>query len=424
MVKFDLLIQYINILNVIISFFYIVLFFAELMNKSVIYENFENNILCMQHFTSISPLLCCMLHKTKEESHPSILSYLSYILIHTLHYQVIPQCLIYLAKDIKKLPVKEYLLSWLENNEPVNLEHIPSMTLTYKLNSIFLNDTELQINKIFNGNNVITFQYNEENIIIHHSLSTYEIIYSFKMTIFYLIQLSKKGVLTKVQSNNYKIFLISLLHIAKSSSNNYIILNECAKSIFTHPIILYYFSPFYQKNVLKTMMTLMLIDICNVIIALFKEYNIKNLFFHFKNKLLIQLYKMIDKKEKNEKINNIDMIITLLEILQLTSKEIVCLLKKLIKLENIMFISNDKNLSIYGYIVPKLLQIINSNEMKSERNIFFELNAEFVKDLCLHLLFLKSNLIMNYEIWEIALYEYFLNFSFNIGGIDISKLFS
>lgn len=398
------------------------------MNKSVIYENFENNILHMQHFTSISPLLCCMLYKTKKESHPSILSYLSYILVHTLHYQVIPQCLIHLAKDIKKLPVREYLLSWLENNEPVYLENISSMTLIYKLNSVFLNDTELlntEINKIFNGNNMITFQYNKENIIIHHSLSTYEIIYSFKMTIFYLVQFTKRGVLTKVQCNNYKIFLISLLHIAKSSSsNNYIILDECVKSIFTHPIILYYFSPFYQKNVLKTMMTFMLIDICNVIIALFKEYNIKNLFFHFKNKLLIQLYKMIDKKEKDEKINNIDMIITLLEILQLTSKDIVCLLKRLVKLESIIFISNNKNLSIYGYVVPKLLQIINNNEMKSERNIFFELNAEFIKDLCLHLLFLKSNLIMNCEIWEIALYEYFLNFSFNIGGIDISKLFS
>ncbi|XP_043517352.1 uncharacterized protein LOC122532565 isoform X2 [Frieseomelitta varia] len=395
--------------------------FNELAEKSAIYQNLENNILPMQHFTSISPLLCCMLHEMKEDSHLSILSYLSYILIHTLHYQVMPQCLIHLAKDIPKLPVKEYLLSWLEDNQSVYIKNIvPSMTLVCKLNSMFLSDTKLHVDQIFDGNNIVTFQYNKEIITIHHSLSRYEIIYLFKMTMFYLVQHTKKGVLTKIQFDNYKYFLILLLHIAKDSSNSFILLEECAKSIFTHPTILHYFSPVYQRNkiVVRSMITLIVTDICSVLIDLHKKYT-RNLFIHFKNKLLTQLCKMIDKRQKDGKINSLDMIITLLEVLQPTSKDIVHLLKKIVQLEDIMFVSNDeKCLSIYGHTVPKLLEIINANEMKSERNVFFELDAKFTRNLCLHLLFLKLKLITNFEIWETTLCKYLSNFSFNIGGID------
>ena len=404
------------------------MYFIELAEKSAICQNLENNILPMQHLTSISPLLCCMLHEMKENSYPSILSYLSYILIHTLHYQVMPQCLIHLTKDIPKLPVKDYLLSWLEDNQSVYIKNIvPSMTLVCKLNSMFLSDTKLHVDQIFDGNNIVTFQYNKEIITIHHSLSRYEIIYLSKMTVFYLVQHTKKGVLTKIQFDNYKYFLILLLHIAKDSSNSFILLEECAKSIFTHPTILYYFSPVYQRNkvIVRSMITLIVTDICSVLIDLHRKYNTRNLFIHFKNKLLAQLCKMIDKRQKDGKINSLDIIITLLEVLQPTSKDIVYLLKKIVKLEDIMFVSNDeKCLSIYGRIVPKLLEIINANEMKSERNVFFELDAEFTRNLCLHLLFLKLNLITNFEIWETTLCKYLSNFSFNIGGIDAGKLFS
>ncbi|XP_068980001.1 nucleolar pre-ribosomal-associated protein 1 [Bombus flavifrons] len=396
--------------------------FDELTEKSVIHKNLENNILHMQHLTSISPLLCCMLHKTKEDSHPSILSYLSYVLIHTLHYQVIPQCLIYLTKDMPILPVKEYLLSWLEGNQLVYIKNIiPTMTLLCKLNLVFLSDTKLQMNQIFNGSNIITFQYNEESITIHHSLSTYEVAYLFKMTTFYLVQHTKKSVLTKVQYDNYRCLLMSLLYIAKDSVDSVIFLEECAKSIFTHPIILHYFSPIYQKNknIVRSMITLTVTDVCSMLNNLHKKCNTRNLFIHFKNKLLTQLCKMIDKRQKDEKIKNPDMIITLLEVLQPTPKDVVYLLKRLVKLEDTMFISNDKkSLSVHGHLISKLLEIINANEIKSERNVFFELDTEFVRDLCLHLLFLKLNSITNFEIWETALHGYLSNFSFNIGGID------
>ncbi|XP_076754806.1 nucleolar pre-ribosomal-associated protein 1 [Xylocopa sonorina] len=400
--------------------------FNELANMPNIHENLEStlpmNTLPMQRFTAISPLLCCILHRMKEELHSSILCYMSYVLIHTLHCQVTPECLIHFIKNIPDVPVKDYLLSWLEGSKSVDMTKIiPSMTLMCELNAVFFSDSKLQMNEIFYGDNTVTFRYNEEVITIHHSLSAYEIICLFKMTIFYFTQFIKRGILTRIQYENYQVMLISLLYLASDNVDNSILVQECIKHIFTHPTILHNFSPFYQKSedVTKSMLTFTIVDICKVAADLCKECSIQNFFTHFKNKLFTQLCKMMDKKQKSKKINNTDTIITLLELLRLTSTDIVHLLKRLVKLEYDMFISNDeKNLSIYGHTVPKLLKMINSKEMKRERNVFFELDAEFIRAICSHLLFLKSSAVTNLEIWETALYEYLSNFSFNISGID------
>nr|XP_034186486.1 nucleolar pre-ribosomal-associated protein 1 [Osmia lignaria] len=394
----------------------------ELENKDNIYESLDNIVLRMQRFTSISPLLCCMLHKRRKDLHPTIISYLSYVLIHTMHYQVAPQCLIYFVKDIE-LPVKEYLLSWLEGNDPIYIKEVfPSMNLTCKLNSVLLSNDKLQINEIFGGGkSTVTFQYNDEEITIHHSLSGYDITHLFKMTLFYLVQFTKRGSLTKIQTDNCKILLISLLYVAKDNLTDFKLVEKCATFIFTHPIILHYFSPFHHKSKdsIKSMITLIIADVSKAVIRLCKEYDARNLFLHFKNKLIMLLCKMIDKRKKRDNINNVKTITTVLVSLQLTPQNVVHLLKKLINLESAMFIANDeKNLSLYGYIVPELLEIINSNEMQSERSALFDLDAEFVKHLYLHLLFLKSHLVNNLEMWEISLYKYLSKFPFNIVDID------
>ncbi|XP_017877569.1 nucleolar pre-ribosomal-associated protein 1 [Ceratina calcarata] len=402
--------------------------FDELMNKPSISENFEsNNALPMQRFASVSPLLCCVLHKMKEDLHPSILSYVSYVLIHTLHYQVTPQCLIHLTKDIEGLLVKEYLLSWLESNQPVYIkETLSSTALMSKLNSAFLSDTKLQVNEILDGDRTVTFQYNEETITIRHSLSIYEITYLFKMTTFYLTQFTKRGTLTKCQAYNYRIFFILLLHIAKDSTDSSLFVEECARTIFTHPAILHYFSPLQKsEDTVKSIITFTVLDVCKVVTNLCAKAKVKNLFVHFKNKLFTQLCKMIEKKRKSERISEADAVITLLEVLQLTPRDILHLLREIVKLESIMFISKDENnLSMYGHLVPTLLKIINTNEMKSERSAFFELDAKFVKDLCVHLFFFKSSSVTNVEIWETALHAYLSNFPFNIAGIDTNIFIS
>ncbi|XP_053970281.1 nucleolar pre-ribosomal-associated protein 1 [Hylaeus volcanicus] len=396
--------------------------FNELADMDIIHESLEKNVLRMQRLTSISPVLCYILRKMKTNLHPTTLCYASYVLVHTLHYQVAPECLIHLTKDIQELPIKKYLLSWLASNNPVYIKEVlPSMVVMAKLDLVLLSNTKIQINEIFNGDNTVTFKYNNEIITIRHSLSSYEIMCLFKMTIFYLTQFTKRDILTTTQIDNYKILLISLLYLSKESPNDPTLLEECIKSVFTHPIVLYNFLPFHQKdkNIVKSMMTDIIIAICNVIIHWYRKEKVEYLVFHFKNKLLTQLHKMINKRQRSDKIDSVEAITTLLNLLQVTPQDVVCLLKKLMALKDTMFISkNEKNLSIYGYIVPKLLEIISNNEIQSERNALFELDAEFIKCLCSHLLVLKSKRITNFEKWESALHEYISKFPFNIVGID------
>ncbi|XP_043249486.1 nucleolar pre-ribosomal-associated protein 1 [Colletes gigas] len=402
--------------------------FNELADKDIIHESLERNVLRMQRFTSISPLLCCMLRKLKKDLHPATLHYASYVLIHTLHCQVAPQCLIHLTKDIQELPVKKYLLSWSEGSSPICIENVPlSMASMCKLNLALLSDTKIEINKIFNGGNIVTFKYSNDTITIHHSLSAYEIMYLFKMTIFYLTQFTERGILTTIQIDNCKILLISLLYIANESSDSCMLVEECAKSVFTHPIILYYFSPFHQKSkdIMRSMITHTIIDICNVIIHWRKKWNVRNVLFHFKNKLLIQLHKMINKSQRYDKINNVETIAILFNVLQLTSQDVVYLLKRLVTLEDTMFACKDeRNLSMYGYIIPELLQLISNNKIKSERTALFELDAAYIKCLCSHLLVLKSKGIINFEKWESALQGYISKYPYNIAGIDTDTFLS
>nr|XP_031843473.1 nucleolar pre-ribosomal-associated protein 1 [Nomia melanderi] len=401
--------------------------FNEFTDRNIIHESVENNMLSMQRFTSVSPLLCCMLHKMKKNLHPTVLSYASYVLVHTLHYQVVPQCIIHLTKDIQELPVHKYLQSWLEGNNPIHVKEIfPCMDLVCKLNQILLDDTNIQISEVFNGDNTVTFTYNNEIITIHYSLSAYEIMYLVKMTIFYLTQFIKRGRSTETQINKHKILLISLLHLAKESSDSSTLMEECAKSVFTHPVILYYFSPFHQKSkdVMKSMITLIILDICKAMINMYNKHNLRTLVRHFKNKLLMQLHKMINKHQKSNSINDVDSIVTLLNLLQLTSQDVTSLLKKLLNLENSMFISKDgTKLSMYGCIIPKLIEIITTNEIVSH-NTLLELDIEFVKCLCSHLLTLKSKEVINVETWEFALYQYISKFPFKIAGIDTDVFLS
>ncbi|XP_076278899.1 nucleolar pre-ribosomal-associated protein 1 isoform X2 [Lasioglossum baleicum] len=396
--------------------------FGELLDKNIIRDNSENNVLHMQRFTSISPLLCCMLHKMKKKLDPTILSYASYILVHTLHYQTIPQSIIYFTKDIQDLPVQKYLQSWSGGNDPIYIEEVtPCMDLICKLNRFLLDNSSIQINEVFSGNNTVTFTYNNEIITIHHSLSAYEILYLFKMTVFYLTQFAERGLLSSTQISKYKILLISLLYFAKENPDDSTLVEKCAKSVFAHPVILHYFSPLHQKNkaITMSMITLTVLDICKEMVHLYKNGNIRTLVSHFRNKLLMQLHKMIDNRRINDNTMDGETIVTLLGLLQLTVQDIVHLLKKLMQLENSMFTSEDGiNLSLHGHIIPKLLELISINEIKSQHNSLLELDVEFVKCLCSHLLILKYKEITNIEMWESALHVYISKFPFNIAGID------
>lgn len=384
------------------------------------------NFYKMQAYTSVSPLLCSAFEKMKLGNYSTvILNYLSYVTIHTLHYQIVPDVFVHMAIDLTDLPIHKHLQGWSSNEQPIPLKNkLSHLKLLHKLSNKLLMNSKIDITKLFklSGDEYsCCFKYGDEEITIKHSLSSHDVKTLLKMTVFYLAQLTQRGILQQIQNENCKMLLISLLNIARSINKKSMeILEENVKCIFTHPILLHYFSPFCRealKDSTKDMITRTILELCEVVISFFEKRDDAkaHIFFAFRNKFLARLRNIIEKVPSEVCSNNCD--IALLKVLQLKAQDIASLLLALTKLEKTAFISNDKDLSTFGYMVPILLEMYCSEDLKSQHDQS-ALNEQFVKRLSLHLVYLKSNKIQCVKRWEQALAKYLSIFPHNIAGIN------
>jgi len=389
-----------------------------------LFNNFGKENLCrMQACTAVSPLLCCALQKINEKNcTTTILAYLSYVMVHTLHHQVVPDLLVYMTMDLTNLPIYKYLQSWSSSKQPISLKNkLPSLKLLHKLSNILLADSKMDItefSKLFaNGQSTYYFKYGDKEVTIQHSLSSYDVKTLLKMTVFYLAQLAQSKILRQTQNENCKLVLTFLLNI---SQENVAILEENAKCIFTHPTLLHYFSPFcgeISKDSVEYMVTETILKICESVLHPYEKYDerIYNIFFTFRDKFFKQLENVIERNPLEVCSNSYDIAIELLKMLQLGAKDIANLLFALMKLEKNVFISNDKqNLSIFGHIVPILLDMYCSKESR----LHDTLNKQFVEKFTLHLVHLKSNKISHLDKWEQVLAKYLSIFPHNVSGIN------
>ncbi|XP_024867059.1 uncharacterized protein LOC112451590, partial [Temnothorax curvispinosus] len=239
-------------------------------------ENRENPCR-MQPCTAVSPLLCCALQKINEKNcTPTILAYLA-VTVHTLHCQVVPDLLVYMATDLINLPVYKYLQSWSSNKQPISLkDKLPSLRLLHELSSILLADSKIlldliEFSKLFNdGHSTYCFKYSGKEVTIKYSLSLYDVKTLLKMTVFYLAQLAQSKILR--QNENCKLMLAFLLSIQQSiglNQNNVAILEGNARCIFTHFILLHYFSPFCEeisKDSVEYMITETILKVCESVL--------------------------------------------------------------------------------------------------------------------------------------------------------------
>ncbi|KYN02538.1 PREDICTED: nucleolar pre-ribosomal-associated protein 1 [Cyphomyrmex costatus] len=396
----------------------------------ILFNNFGKKNPCrMQACTAVSPLLCCALQKISEKNCATILAYLSYVMVHTLHYQVVPDLLIFIAINSTNLPIYKYLENWSsKNKQPISLKNkLSCLRLLYKLSNMLLADSKIDVtkfSKLFNdGHSTYCFKYGDKEVTIKHSLSLYDVKALLKMTVFYLAQLAQSKNLRQAQNENCKLVLVFLLNVSQSidsNQENAVILKENASCIFTHPILLHYFSPFrgeISKNSVEYMIVETILKICESVLHLCEKHNegICNIFFAFRNKFLTQLENIIKKKPLEACTNNYYIDIELLKVLQLESKDIASLLSALMKLEKSTFISSDKqNLSVFGHIVPVLLDIYCNKKSR----LHDMLNEQFVEKFSLHLIYLKSSKINDINRWEKALSRYLSIFSHNIFGIS------
>lgn len=401
-----------------------------LINDTV--ELYKDSCVRMQVCTSVSPLLCCALWKASEKNYSAaIWSYLSYVMVHTMHHQVIPELLIYMAVNSTDLSVYKYLQSWSNDNQPISLKSkLPSLKLLQKISNILLTNTEMNIidfSKLFtDGHLTCCIRYGEKEIKIKHYLSSYDVKALLKMTTFYLAQLAQREILQQTQNEHCKIILVFLLNIAHTYSidqENMEIFNENVKFIFTHPILLHYFSPFSEtsKHSIENIITQTILDICKVVVQLQEKYGsakVYNIFSPFSDKLLIQLKDIMERNPMKVCNDNYDIAIVLLKVLPLRVQDVANLLLALMKLEKVVFVSNDKrNLSLFGHIVPILLDIFCEKEPRLSHNQLNTLDNQFVAKLSAHLVHLKS-LEINVERWEETLVRYLSIFSYNIAGIS------
>lgn len=391
----------------------------------------EGSCVRMQAYTSVSPLLYCALQKTSEKNYSTAVStYLSYVTVHTLHHQVIPELLVHMAGNSNDLPVYKYLQSWSNNSEPISLKSkLPSLKLLQKMSNVLLTNIEVdvtELSKLFSdGHSTCCFQYGDQEITIKHSLSLHDIRALLKMTTFYLAQLAQRGFLRKMQNENCKIVLVFLLNIAQSMDRESIVIfEESTKCIFTHPILLHYFSPFLEvsKDSVESKVTHTILEICKVVVNLQEKHGgpktaAYNIFSAFRDKFLTQLRNIINRNSMKVCSDNYDIAIALLKVLLLRVPDIMSLLLALMELEKDRFVSSDKrSLSLSGHIVPVLLDVFCEKKLRSHQRDNM-LDDQFVAKLSLHLVYLRS-IKINVERWERALIRYLSIFSHNIAGIS------
>ncbi|XP_036142931.1 nucleolar pre-ribosomal-associated protein 1 isoform X2 [Monomorium pharaonis] len=387
----------------------------------------------MQACAGVSPLLCCALQKLSEKNCTfTILAYMSYVTTHTLHYQVVPDLLVYMTKDLIDLLTYKYLQSWTSGERPVSLKN-NLLPLSSKLSIVLLANSKIDVTELCElfddgGYSTYCFKYDDKEITIKHSLSLYDIKTLLKMTVFYLAQLAQLKILQQTQNENCKLVLTFLLNIPQSMELNRssvaVVLEENASCIFTHPILLHYFSPFCgetSKDSVEYMVTETILKVCESISHLYDDAGHYNIFFAFRDKFLAQLGNIIEKNPLEACRNNYGIAIELLKVLQLGVKDITSLLLACMKLRKIVFILSDKqNPSVFGHIVPLLLDMYcSSKEMDSESCDM--LNEQFVEKFSLHLFHLKSSKI-NYVVdkWERALARYLFIFPHNVSGVGVS----
>ncbi|KAG7208509.1 hypothetical protein KM043_014732 [Ampulex compressa] len=153
--------------------------------------------------------------------------------------------------------------------------------------------------------------------------------------------------------------------------------------------------------------------------------DVKKLFLPLKNKLFSELNEMIQKNERSKKNVDTRIATSFLELLQFTVQDVVHLLCKFEKLQNNMFLSKDESsLSVYGHILPKLLEIATAKEMKPHRAVLFKLDTQCVTRFYTILLYLKSFDALDLYEWETALWKFLCAFPHNISSISSDEFIS
>lgn len=376
---------------------------------------------------SISHLLPAALENVKKDSRSLLLEYLSYVTVHTLHCQVVPNALIHLVEEVEGLLSRSYVSSWMPNGEHVGLKKpFSSKSVISKLSKTLIAGDNIDPRKIFNGNRKLSFQSNGEIVEIEHSMSPDDVLASLRLIVFYFAQLMQEERLTEQLNNGVKFLVATLLHVARdieTVEGNSNISDECCKWILTHPIILRYFSPLHKrKNNIEKYSTDFVAHVCSIVAEIFGERKITDLLTPFREKFVAKLLSAANKFQSGTQVKDTPSVVQFVEILQLEVEDIRKLLTTVVGLPlDKLALSDKTRLSMWGMLVPKLLTASkklgdNSNDQKP-----IPLDKSTVEKICQLAIKLKSLENEGLDLWIDSIFKHLNKFPHNIIAVDKSK---
>jgi hypothetical protein len=199
----------------------------------------------------------------------------------------------------------------------------------------------------------------------------------YKLSVFHVTQLASRGELTKNLKDKCKETLLLLLHIASCLDKEYQdeaaeaslkekahLLNQehlslhCLKHTFTHPFLLYYFTPIYRKKQITEKL------VTELILALLKFSSVSTtdmktlggILEPFKQKLIQQIVGRL-KKNKLSYLN-MESVIPFVELFELSFSEAMKVMDHLVAVptEALICVDNESpSLSVWGRLLVQLL---------------------------------------------------------------------
>ena len=372
--------------------------------------------------TSISLLSYAGIENIKKNSTDALAHYMSIVLTHTLHCQISSETFISLIEDLN-IPAQKYLKSWSHNNLPIPIRKPYQIKNIFRVVSRILLDSKI-IWKVNVEGKQLCIEVDDS--IDNYTLTKFEVKVLLRMIIFYLSQLLRKPNANHESTSGLKQFLLSILKVAKEIEHDCeYLLADCAKLIFNHPIILQYFKGIYKnKNSPEYIITTLLIEVCKVYFNFGKQNLLVHLMQPYQEKFIMQIKSNVKKYKKTEMKKEIKAEIELIEILQLNIERVADLISTIMTLTKEKFLTLDKSkLSIWGNIIPKLLNQFSSEKSQNKLDSFVTIQENLLKKLFYYLIEFKITYKQKTNVWEHSLYEYLLKFQHSISVIDESKYF-
>ncbi|KAJ8680513.1 hypothetical protein QAD02_016300 [Eretmocerus hayati] len=371
---------------------------------------------------SMSPFLCCALDTFTGDVSKVLDHYLSVVLIHVLHCQIIPTAFTGAIKKLNVTSIK-YLTCWSDEHPLAIKKPFKSGNIFRKLSTLLESDDEFKAEA---KGNVIHVRIGED--LMNYTLAKFDVKALLRMVIFHLTRSLSRENSDSINILQYQKIISPLLIVANETgllSKNTI--DSIFSWIFKHSVILQHFEGLYEdEGSVAYAVTKFLIQIQKKFLEFGERSFITNNLQPYREKFMQQIKHAIaeTKKKKDIKIE-IKGHAELMELLQFDIKTIAELFSEIITLPVKSFITNDRSgLSVWGFLVPLMMDQFSMTIIKHiEGNAIITIQEESLKTLFLHITELKIVHKQKVDSWEMSFYQYLRKYPHSISVIN-DKIFT